>query len=74
MAGGGRLEGLSAIVTGASAGIGESVAKTFAREGAKVAIASRNAPEARRVGAEIEAAGSRHVTGISLSVNSGSGF
>lgn len=58
MAGGGRLAGLSAIITGASAGIGEAVAKTFAREGAHVAIASRNAPEAKRVGAEIEAAGS----------------
>lgn len=57
MAGGGRLAGATAIVTGASAGIGEAIAKTFAREGAAVAIASRNLPEARRVGAEIEAAG-----------------
>ncbi len=55
--GAGRLSGSTAIVTGASAGIGEAIAKTFAREGASVAIVSRNLPEAKRVGAEIEAAG-----------------
>jgi 3-oxoacyl-[acyl-carrier protein] reductase len=54
---GGRLAGLTAIVTGASAGIAENVAKTFAREGARVAVVSRNVPEGRRVTGEIEAAG-----------------
>lgn len=57
MAQGGRLAGLTAIVTGASAGIAENTAKTFAREGARVAIVSRNVPEARRVAGEIEAGG-----------------
>jgi NAD(P)-dependent dehydrogenase (short-subunit alcohol dehydrogenase family) len=57
MAGAGRLSGSTALVTGASAGIGETIAKTFAREGAAVAIASTNVTEAKRVGAEIEAAG-----------------
>jgi NAD(P)-dependent dehydrogenase (short-subunit alcohol dehydrogenase family) len=57
MSGSGRLKGSTAIVTGASAGIGEAIAKTFAREGAAVAIASTNIAEARRVAAEIEAGG-----------------
>jgi NAD(P)-dependent dehydrogenase (short-subunit alcohol dehydrogenase family) len=54
---GARLAGLTAIITGASAGIAENVAKTFAREGARVAVASRNVAEARRVAGEIEAGG-----------------
>ena len=45
----GRLVGSVAIVTGASAGIGETTAITFAREGAKVAIVARNQTELQRV-------------------------
>ena len=57
MAGPGRLTGATAIVTGASAGIGEAIARTFAREGAAVAIVSRNVSEANRVAAQIGEAG-----------------
>lgn len=57
MAGAGRLSGSTAIVTGASAGIAEAIATTFAREGAKVAVVSRNLLEAQRVVAGIKAAG-----------------
>ena len=53
----GKLAGSTAIVTAAGAGLGETIAKAFAREGARVAVVDINLPEAQRVGAEIEAAG-----------------
>jgi 3-oxoacyl-[acyl-carrier protein] reductase len=57
MATAGKLSGSIAIVTAAGQGLGETIAKTFAREGASVAVVDINLPEATRVGAEIEAAG-----------------
>ena len=53
----GRLSGQVAIVTAGGQGLGEAIARTFAREGASVAVADINLTEAQRVGAEIEATG-----------------
>ena len=53
----GRIDGAIAIVTGASGGIAEGIAKTLAREGARVAVVSRGLERAQRVASEISAAG-----------------
>jgi 3-hydroxybutyrate dehydrogenase len=52
-----KLQGKSAIVTGAASGIGKHIALAFAREGARVAIADLNRPAADAVVAEIQSAG-----------------
>ncbi|AYY13257.1 SDR family oxidoreductase [Actinobacteria bacterium YIM 96077] len=58
---GGRLDGRVALVTGASRGIGAAVARTYANEGAAVAVAHEPGPEpseqAEKLVAEIVAAG-----------------
>lgn len=51
-----RLEGKSALVTGAASGFGAAIARTFAREGAKVAVVDVDAAGAERVAGEIGAA------------------
>jgi NAD(P)-dependent dehydrogenase (short-subunit alcohol dehydrogenase family) len=49
-----RLEGKRAIVTGAGAGIGRSIALRFAKEGARVAVADVDEEAAKRVASEID--------------------
>ncbi|MCS6920622.1 MAG: 3-hydroxybutyrate dehydrogenase [Elioraea sp.] len=52
-----RLQGKTAIVTGAASGIGRAIAERFAHEGAKVALADINAEAAGTVVEGIRAAG-----------------
>lgn len=48
-----RLEGKAAIVTGAGSGMGEAIAHTFAREGARVAVLDVDQDNGRRVAGAI---------------------
>jgi NAD(P)-dependent dehydrogenase (short-subunit alcohol dehydrogenase family) len=51
------LEGKIALVTGASRGIGESIAKLLAQQGAHVIVSSRKIDDCKRVADDIIAAG-----------------
>lgn len=51
------LAGRSVVVTGASKGIGKGIAQVFARNGAKVAVVSRNIAEAEQCAEELKRAG-----------------
>ena len=50
-----RLRDRTAIVTGASTGIGRETARLFARAGANVVLASRNGERLARVAQELQA-------------------
>ncbi|MFZ4807922.1 MAG: SDR family NAD(P)-dependent oxidoreductase [Hyphomicrobiaceae bacterium] len=54
-----RLQGKVALVTGAARGIGRSVARAFAREGAHAVIADLNLDGARAAAGELTAAGGK---------------
>ena len=64
-----KLEGKSAIVTGAASGLGKEIAIVFAREGASVAIADLNQAAADAVVAEIRAKGGQAL-GVAMDVSS----
>ena len=51
------LRGKTALVTGASQGIGRAIALALAQSGARVAVAARNAEKLKSVAGEIAAAG-----------------
>lgn len=52
-----QLQNKTALVTGASQGIGRAIAKGLAREGAKVAVVARRTDELKKLAAEIHTAG-----------------
>jgi NAD(P)-dependent dehydrogenase (short-subunit alcohol dehydrogenase family) len=52
-----RLSGRTALITGASRGIGAAVAKGFAREGAHVILVARTVADLEKLDDEIQAAG-----------------
>src|ERR1700729_3338482 len=51
-----RLEGKVALITGAASGMGASMARIFAREGAKIVVADQLDDEGKKIAAEIVAA------------------
>ena len=54
-----RVQGKSIIVTGSGGGIGESIARRLAEEGAQVIVNDINAAQGERVAADIRAQGGR---------------
>src|ERR1700730_14786100 len=55
----GKLDGQVAIVTGASAGIGEATARKLAGEGATVVLAARRADRLEALKRQLDSAGGR---------------
>ena len=64
-----KLQGKSAIVTGAASGIGKEIAAVYAREGAKVAIADLNEGAAKAAANEIRKRGGEAI-GVAMDVTS----
>jgi NAD(P)-dependent dehydrogenase (short-subunit alcohol dehydrogenase family) len=62
--GSGRLEGQSAVVTGASFGIGEATVRALVKEGARVAMVSRREAELTAIADELGGAAHVYVADI----------
>ena len=67
-----RLANKAALVTGAGSGIGAAIAGLFARHGARVAVADRDADAAQRTSDAI-AAGGGHPVPITADISTGPG-
>jgi len=63
-----RLDGKTALITGAASGIGKAIAETYAKAGAKIAIADLNQAGADAAAAEIKAKGGQAI-GIAMDVS-----
>jgi 3-hydroxybutyrate dehydrogenase len=63
-----RLQDKVAIITGAASGIGKEIARTFAREGAKIVIADLNQPGADATAKEL--GGPERAIGVAMDVTS----
>ena len=69
-----RLDGRTALVTGASRGIGEAVARTLARQGARVVVAARSTGDLERLAEAIAAdGGAAHPLALDLAAPEGFG-
>lgn len=62
-----KLQGLKAVVTGGTKGIGRAIVETLLAEGASVAFCARNAAEVAQAQSELSAGG-RHATGQAVDV------
>jgi 3-hydroxybutyrate dehydrogenase len=63
-----KLQGKSAIITGAAGGIGKDIALVFVREGCNVAIADLNKDAADATAKELQSHGGGRAIGIAMDV------
>ena len=59
-----KFEGHAALITGASSGIGEALARELAREGARLVLMARRGERLERLSAELAAAGAQAVVHV----------